>query len=429
MISIDYSTFIIYVPKSYTQLVSLDPQTGLEVRQINLTTFSQDLANLQDDELGMWASTAFEYTAPIQVGGVQLAPVVVILSPYTVEFEDGQYAVQLNGANTNLQDKVIVNQVSIRPNNSAGLTFSDIINEQSYQGASVWIDSTDGLPGTQFPRGTPTDEVNNITDAVTIANRIGLSRFNLRGTITAVGDIGISRFQMTGITPTNAVIIAATDFNVQDSAFDRLAIVGSITGRGSFQNCSVAKTLGLAGVQGIFDNCGIAGNLVLDNVTTETIVFKDCISAVPGLVKPILNCNNAAASIEFRRYSGGVDVINFTNASGNMTMDLMGAEIVINSTSCTNGQITTRGVGRVIDENGTLLPIGVNTINGNLILNNYSLSPDLLLENNIKLSELYQMDGLDDVNPVSITPTQKTSGNITIDIGGDGENIATLTRQ
>jgi hypothetical protein len=429
MLTIDYSTFIIFVPKAYTQFVSINPSTGLELRQVNLTTFAQDIADLQDDAEGAWASTAFEYTAPVSVGGVQLAPVVVILSPYTVEFEDGQYAVNLSGANTNVQDVSIVNQVSIRPNNSAGLTFSDVINEQSYQDASIWVDSQDGLAGTQFPRGTPTDEVNNLADAVIIANRLGLNKFHLRGTVNAVSNIGINRFEMLGTSPTEAIIVAASNFEINGCAFERLAIRGSIVGRGSFKDCSLGKTTNLTGVQGIFDNCALAGHITLDAATTEPIMFKDCVSAIAGSSKPLLDCNGVVTGINFSRYAGGLSVTNFNNAAGTMTLDMASSDVVINSTTCTAGELVIRGISRVTDENGVLLPSGENVINGGLTLKNYAVNKELLDAMNIKLTELHQMDGLDDANPVSITPTQKTSGTIDITIGGDGENIATLTRQ
>ena len=121
MITIDYSTYIINVPKLYTQFVSTDPQTGLEVRSMDIVQFAKDLYDVQDNPEGAWATTAYEYTAPKDVGGVQLAPVVLILSPYIITFEDGQYAVNLAGANSNIADVSNVNQVSIRSFNSAGL--------------------------------------------------------------------------------------------------------------------------------------------------------------------------------------------------------------------------------------------------------------------------------------------------------------------
>ena len=419
MLSIDYSTNIIFVPKAYTQFVSTDPQTGLEVRQMNLTTFAQDIADLQDDAEGVWAPTAFEYTAPVSVGGVQLAPVVIILSPYTIEYEDGQYAVNLVGANTNVQDKTVVNQVSIRPNNSAGLTFSDAINNQSFQNAAVWIDTVDGIAGTQFPLGTTTEPVNNATDAATIANRVNLHNFYLAGTLTASGNYGVNRYTVFGNNPTTAIIIA-TALNVADSGFERCAIVGSITGRGSYKDCSIGKTLGLAGVEGIFDNCGIAGNITLNSSATEPIIFKDCISAIAGLSKPIFNCNATAAGINFRRYTGGAAITNFSNPNGKMSLDLMGSEVSLDSTTCTDGEIVARGVGRIIDENGTVLPYGLQTCNG-ITIKNLLLSDEMV-------QELYQLQGLDSAAPLTVTPTQRTAGSIDQTISGDGENVTVVTR-
>jgi hypothetical protein len=428
---------------------------------MNLTQFAQDLGDLQDDPEGAWAVTAYEYTAPVSVGGVQLAPVVVITSSYVVQFEDLQYAVNLVGANTNVQDVTIVNQVSVRPNNSAGLTFSDAINEQSYQDAAIWIDTIDGNAGTQFPRGTPSDPVNNDIDAVTIATRLNFHRFRLKGSVAVTGDPGVDRYNIIGDTPADA-IITATNLTVGGSAFERVALVGSITGRGSFQDCSLGKTLNLTGVQGIFDKFGIAGNLTLDAAATEPIIFKDCISAVAGTSRPTLDCNGTGAGINFRRYAGGLAVVNFNNASGAMTLDLMGADVSIDSATCTDGEIVVRGNGRVTDENGVDIANGDSVINGSLnirnlavynanvdataVVNNQDIADavwDQLTANNTtpgstgvaineivaRLYELWQMDGLDAANPVSITPTQKTSGTIDVTIGGDGENISTLTRQ
>lgn len=375
MITIDYSTFIINVPKAYTQLVSIDPTTGLEVRAMDIVQFGKDLYDVQDNVDGMWASTAYEYTAPKDVGGVQLAPVLLILEPYRITFEDGQYAVNLTNGNTNIQDFVTVNQVSIRPNNSAGQTFSDSINSQSFTGAMVWVDTTDGLPGTAFPRGTPSDEVLTIQDAITIALREGLHAFHFRGTAAASGNPGIQRYEIKGSTPSDSIIVADA-LEVEGSTFERVAIVGSIVGRGSFKDCSLGKTLNLTGVQGIIDNSALSGHISLDGTTTEPIVFKDCISAVAGTSKPELNCNGVAAGINFRRYAGGLAVTNFNNPAGTMTLDLMGSEVSINSTNCTEGVIVARGVGKLIDENGVVIPNGSITINGNLFVSNRLINAD-----------------------------------------------------
>jgi hypothetical protein len=61
------------------------------------------------------------HVAPVSLGGVTLARIIEIINGYTVTFEDGQYAVNLVGANSNVGDVVNVNQVSVRSANSVGL--------------------------------------------------------------------------------------------------------------------------------------------------------------------------------------------------------------------------------------------------------------------------------------------------------------------
>jgi len=46
---------------------------------------------------------------------------VLILNGYTITFENGQYAVNIKGANSNIADVLNVNQVSVRSFNAAGL--------------------------------------------------------------------------------------------------------------------------------------------------------------------------------------------------------------------------------------------------------------------------------------------------------------------
>jgi hypothetical protein len=374
-VTIDYNTYVITVPKSDTQFVETNPATGLEVRQLDIVIFGQLLADVQDNSPDVWAPTAYSYTKPADVGGVQLAPVLLILSPYTVTFEDGQYAINFVGGNTNLGDFVNVNQVSIRSNNSAGQTFSDVINSQSFENASVWVDSIEGLAGTGFPRGTPSDPVNNVNDALAIAMRENLNTFHIIGQFTAIGTMPINNYHINGVTPANGIVIGS-NLVVESSSFERIAILGSVIGRGSYKDCSIGKTLGLTGVEGIFDNCAIAGDIALDATATEPIIFKDCISAIAGTAKPGLNCNGTAAGINFRRYAGGLALTNFNNPAGTMTLDLMGSEVSINSTNCTEGVIVARGVGKLVDESGNVIPNGSITINGNLFISNRLINAD-----------------------------------------------------
>jgi hypothetical protein len=117
-ISITWPTKVILIPKADTTLVDAGPP---EIRSYDVNTFRQALNDLQDDEEGIVFDTTHEHTPEKTLSGVTYARFVEIINGYTVEFEDGQYQVNLSGANHNIGDVKVANQVSIVIGNSAGL--------------------------------------------------------------------------------------------------------------------------------------------------------------------------------------------------------------------------------------------------------------------------------------------------------------------
>jgi hypothetical protein len=97
-------------------------QSTPEIRGLNLNDFRMSLKDLEDSEEGMPFPDTHRHNTEVSVGGITLARVIEIINGYTITFEDGQYAVNLSGANCNVADVVNVNQVSVRSANSAGLT-------------------------------------------------------------------------------------------------------------------------------------------------------------------------------------------------------------------------------------------------------------------------------------------------------------------
>ena len=117
MITVDWPIGVISVQKVDMTLIQSNP----EIYELNLNTFRLTLKDLEDNEDGIHWPKTHNHNPPVTVGGVQLARVIEILAPYTITFADGQYAVNLVGANSNVSDVVNVNQVSVRASNSAGL--------------------------------------------------------------------------------------------------------------------------------------------------------------------------------------------------------------------------------------------------------------------------------------------------------------------
>lgn len=117
MISIDWATRVITVPKADTVQIQAAP----EVRTYNVNTFRQELKDLEDDPDGMPFPDTHSHVTEITISGVTYTRFVEIINGYTVEFEDGQYTVVTTDANHNIGDVKVANQVSLTTNNSAGL--------------------------------------------------------------------------------------------------------------------------------------------------------------------------------------------------------------------------------------------------------------------------------------------------------------------
>jgi len=118
-VTIDWPTKVISVPRDDMTLVQSGPT---EIRELDMNDFRLELKSLEASSEGIPFDDTHTYNSPTTVGGVSLAGVIIIINGYTITFEDGQYAVNLVGANSNFADVTNVNQVSVRSANSAGLT-------------------------------------------------------------------------------------------------------------------------------------------------------------------------------------------------------------------------------------------------------------------------------------------------------------------
>lgn len=117
-ISINPLTHVINVPKTDMDVVQSTP---FEIRELNLNTFRLNLKAYEAAEYGIYLLKTHNHNTEVTLGSLTFARVIEILPPYTVTFGDGQYAVNLVNANSNVSDKTNVNQVSVRSANSAGL--------------------------------------------------------------------------------------------------------------------------------------------------------------------------------------------------------------------------------------------------------------------------------------------------------------------
>ena len=405
--TISWREKIIHIPRADLTLIQAFPT---EIRQLDLNLFRLDLKDLEDDEEGMAELTTHSHNATVNVGGVELARVVEIINGYTVTFEDGQYAVNLYGANSNVGDVVNVNQVSVRSANSAGLVSSQAIEFGEY-GGGVTIDTTNGESGTIYPIGTERRPVNNVDDANIIADSRGFRVFFIKNDITFVSGDDITDRIIIGENATHSMITLDPGAITPGCEIQEASVTGTLDGDSIIRNAVVTD---LTYVNGFIFQSMLNGTTTLGG--SSTAFFLNCFSGIPGETTPIINMSGDTP-LAFRGYNGGVKLINKTgNAS--VSVDLVAGQVVIDS-SCVAGTIVVRGAGKVVDENGDHLSSGV--INGALTLINECVYGE-------HLHDVWRIHGLDADSPVTVTPTTRVAGDLTQDISGDGETTTTITR-
>ena len=121
--TVDPLTFVITVPKTDLTFVSGTLYT------MDTDAFRLALKAWEANGDGLTGGITFpkthDHNTSVTIVGVVYARAINILAPYSVEFEDGQYTVVLQGSNNNIFDVangiLVQNQVQVIPTNSAGL--------------------------------------------------------------------------------------------------------------------------------------------------------------------------------------------------------------------------------------------------------------------------------------------------------------------
>lgn len=404
-ITVDWTTKIISIPRDDLQLVQSTPT---EIRQLDINNFRLTLKALESDVEGLPYLITHTHVAPISVGGVQLARVVEIINGYTVTFEDGQYAVNLVGANSNIGDRVNVNQVSVRSANSAGLTYSKEVEDQSFRDSRIAIDTINGLSGTNFPRGTPGDPVDNIMDAEAIIESRNLGR-----RLSLVGSISIGSGQ------------SLDDYNIEGESYAKSVInldATSTSQRASFSNCylpsgshnplcrySECLLVNSTNIEGVLERCKVGGVMYVSG----DMDLYNCYGTV------VLVPTKQDIDINIINFSGQITIAGATDPDFEVSIGVLSAVVVFDA-SCTHGSATVVDADVLIDNSQD--GFEVTQVNQHLVTQGGLSQVGALVQ------EVHQIHGLDPTAPLNVTTTERSVGTITQAITGDGETTSTVTR-
>jgi hypothetical protein len=331
--------------------------------------------------------------------------------PESVSFDLASGQVILDSTVTN--GTLVIRGIGKLTNNATGtavvveeLLDSRNLNKSVFLDGAVHFDSAASSTGTMFPWGTPGHPVNDLGDAITIANSNGLDKISFIGFATATGSHDFTNLEIFGGSGSSNVLNLAGAIT-NKGAFSRLIVYGQFNGLARITNC-VLGTTGLGGVtdlEGRVVDCIINNSAgVIQDSTGAGTLFDNCAFTAPDDPQVTLNANGKGFNL--RDCTGNILITNKTDVEADQC-NIKGARVEIAS-SCTGGTITFTGLGTLTDNSTT------TTVVDNL--------------DTTKIIELHKLQGLDPANPMTVTQTTRDVDDISLVITGDGTTTSTVTR-
>lgn len=243
-------------------------------------------------------------------------------------------------------------------NSDVGIVKTAFEQEQDYAGV-VHIDFIGGVSGTEYPLGTASEPVDNFADAVTIAESYGIKEIRIEQGSGEM-DVNIINYTVIGSSPQSCGVIMTGDQNgiYRNTKFTNLHITGTACGRGwNADKCSLEDVYMVAGY---IKECGLKGTIGLSNRVNDDTgvvyesVFYQCVSEVPGFGSPTLDMvQGYPTHTSFRSYSGGLLLKYVDHAEDTATLEYVAGKLTLDVT-CTNGEISVRGIVKITDNSNGL---------------------------------------------------------------------------
>lgn len=234
--------------------------------------------------------------------------------------------------------------------NSAGRRLRFLQEAGTYAGA-IWIDTVNGVAGTtDYENGTDTNPVSTIADANTLAASLGISRFK----VAPGSSITFAASQQNQMFEGSSWTLALGGQNIDGTTIIGGTVSGIATntsGRQYFYNCDMGAVT-LPGDTHVIE-CDIEGTQTLGEA--GDYYFDRCHSGVAGTTTPVLDFGAAlnASNVNFRNYSGGIEIQNMGAGTGSYNMSLEGrGQLVINANCSATSTVAIRGLFTVTDNAG-----------------------------------------------------------------------------
>ncbi len=253
-------------------------------------------------------------------------------------------AVDENGDDMDAREPTAFVTIDRTSSASATLQEQDALRYSSYGGV-VSVDVTSSLSGTDYPAGNMEFPVNNVQDAIFIANDKGFDTLFIRGDLTLDTGDAVEGFTLVGQNATRSHLTVLDGAETYGCEFRNFTINGVLDGKCSAIECNIGA---LNYVNGYIYN-----SVLMESVITlgggADAIFLDCWSGVAGASTPTIDMGGSGQGLAVRGYSGGLKLTNRTGTDA-VSIDFHSGQLKVDST-VTNGTIIVRGtVGKITDD-------------------------------------------------------------------------------
>jgi len=332
--------------------------------EVTIQDLYNNIRDWEDEPENMEVYKVADCTGKEELGGGVYVGLTLKLIDWKLKFEDrsgpsyiicnvsGGNLVMYNTATSSYESPIEPSAyvtVTLTSSSSATLQELSSIQYSSFNGG-VTIDVTSPYSGTDFPVGTLQEPVNNLTDAMLIADERGFDTIYVIGdlTIDTGGDYSGMLFMGESMTKTNITISSAAD--VTNCEFENAYVTGTLDGNCKLYQCRIGD---LNYIYGVIESCMLEGTITLGGGSDAH--FLDCWNGIIGTDPPVIDMGGSGQGLSLRNYNGGIKIINKTGTDS-IRIDLNSGKVVLDST-VTNGDITIRGVGKIINNSSANVDI------------------------------------------------------------------------
>lgn len=235
-------------------------------------------------------------------------------------------------------------QVITTRSSSATLQDLEAIQYASYQNA-VWIQPSAThayAEVTYYPAGNREFPVNNLTDAVAIANEKGFNTLQILENMTLDSGTDITNFIVVGHSHVNTIITIDPSAVCNSITIDNCNVTGTLDGGTHILRCTVGD---LNYVNGHIHQSGLYGTVVLSG--DEEAVLEGCYT-VDADNPPIIDMGGSGQDLAMFNYNGKITITNLSSDSEEIDAGLSSGTIILAS-SISAGTINIAGLGILVD--------------------------------------------------------------------------------